>query len=514
MKLQDLRIGQRLALGLGTMLLASFLMLVASIWSHQRAKAETALASTQSDREQATALEMRQLLMSAAVAVRNMGLNDSVEGVQAAETQAKKERQSYLAALSQLEKDATADAERALLARLRTIDAEMARDFDEAVNLASQFNAEQAAKLITGKIDPASVKAVATLNELIAELRRGEASQAAEVEQRTARVEYLLAAAGVLALLVSAFVGWRLSVGIVRPLKSAGDVAGSVAAGNLVVHIGDTAADETGQLLRSLQTMTGQLHTMVRQVRESTQSIATASAEIALGNQELSSRTEHTAANLQRASASLQQLTDMVRELAESAAGANQLAGSAADVARNGGEVVQRVVGTMTEIQASSRRIADITGVIDGIAFQTNILALNAAVEAARAGEQGRGFAVVAAEVRSLAQRSAEAAREIKSLIGSSVEKVEAGAQLAADAGRTMEAIVSSVQRVNTIISEITGAAGRQSAGIGEVNHAVSQLDTMTQQNAALVEQSAAAASSMQEQAQRLSGLVDTFRLS
>jgi methyl-accepting chemotaxis protein len=513
MKLSDLRIGTRLGLGLGTMLLASFLMLVASIVLHQRDKVELAQTRQQADRQQDLALSMRQSLMSAALAVRNMGLHDSTDGVQAAETMAKKERAAYLAAMGQLEGTGLADAQKARLAQVRSIDAAMARDFAEAVDMASQFNTEQAAKLITTRIDPASAKALATLGEFITAQRQLADEESARVEARTLRFEYGLAAAGLLALVVSAFVGWRLSLSIVRPIQSAMGVASQVAAGDLTSSIGATSDDETGRLLGSLQAMTQQLHGMVEQVRASTHSITTASSEIAVGNQELSTRTESTASSLQQAASSLQQMTEMLRQLAGSAATANQLADGAANVARTGGDVVQRVVGTMAEIQASSKRIADITGVIDGIAFQTNILALNAAVEAARAGEQGRGFAVVASEVRSLAQRSAEAAREIKSLIGSSVEKVEAGTQLAADAGKTMHAIVDAVQRVNAVIGEITRAADQQSNGIGEINHAVSQLDQMTQQNAALVEQSAAAAESMKEQSQRLSGLVDTFKL-
>ncbi|MBK1690334.1 methyl-accepting chemotaxis protein [Rubrivivax gelatinosus] len=248
-------------------------------------------------------------------------------------------------------------------------------------------------------------------------------------------------------------------------------------------------------------------------VRTSADSIRTASSEIATGNLDLSQRTEQTAGNLQQTASSMVQLTGNVQQSADAARQANQLAGSAADTAQRGGVVVSQVVSTMDQINTSSKRIADIIGVIDGIAFQTNILALNAAVEAARAGEQGRGFAVVAGEVRALAQRSAAAAREIKTLIGDSVDKVEAGARLVGDAGSTMQEIVASVQRVTDIIGEITAATSEQSTGIGQVNAAVSQLDQMTQQNAALVEESAAAAGSLREQGTRLAELVATFHL-
>jgi methyl-accepting chemotaxis protein len=296
-------------------------------------------------------------------------------------------------------------------------------------------------------------------------------------------------------------------------LNIANEVMEAVAAGDLSRHVEPGAGDEIGHLLEQVAAMQSRLAAMVRQIRQSTDSIGTASSEIAIGNQDLSARTEQTASNLQQAASSMEQLTGTVKQSADSARQANQLASSAAEVAARGGQVVSEVVSTMNEINASSKKIADIIGVIDGIAFQTNILALNAAVEAARAGEQGRGFAVVAGEVRNLAQRSAQAAKEIKGLIGASVEKVESGSKLVADAGHTMQEIVGSVQRVTDIIGEITAAASEQSDGIGQVNSAVTQLDQMTQQNAALVEESAAAAESLKEQALRLAQVVGTFRL-
>ncbi|MFG6414843.1 methyl-accepting chemotaxis protein [Roseateles sp. DC23W] len=267
-------------------------------------------------------------------------------------------------------------------------------------------------------------------------------------------------------------------------------------------------------LLAAVRDMSRGLSAIVANVRQGTDSMTVASREIAAGNQDLSERTERQAGSLEQTSGSMHVLTETVRQSADAAAQANQLASSAAAVAQRGGEVVGQVVSTMDEINTSSKKISDIIGVIDGIAFQTNILALNAAVEAARAGEQGRGFAVVAGEVRSLAQRSAEAAREIKALIGASVDKVESGARLVQAAGSTMEEIVSSVQRVSDIIGEITTAASEQSQGIGQVNASVVQLDQMTQQNAALVEEAAAAASSLEQQAVTLQQAVATFKLS
>ncbi|MBE2245291.1 MAG: HAMP domain-containing protein [Burkholderiaceae bacterium] len=300
---------------------------------------------------------------------------------------------------------------------------------------------------------------------------------------------------------------------ICKPLDDARRLIDRIAQGDLSQALHADGKDEPAALVRALGRMQASLAELVTQVRASTDSITTASAEIASGNQDLSQRTEQAASSLQQTASSMEQLTGTVKQSADSARQANQLASSAAEVAARGGSVVSQVVDTMGEINASSKRIADIIGVIDGIAFQTNILALNAAVEAARAGEQGRGFAVVASEVRSLAQRSAEAAKEIKGLIGASVDKVDSGSRLVADAGETMKEIVGSVQRVSDIIGEITAAATEQSTGIGQVNGAVTQLDRMTQQNAALVEQSAAAAESLKEQAVSLAGVVGTFRL-
>jgi methyl-accepting chemotaxis protein len=300
---------------------------------------------------------------------------------------------------------------------------------------------------------------------------------------------------------------------ITVPLSGALAVAQKVAAGELTSHVVVEGKDETSALQQALKDMNASLVKTVSDVRRGTQTIAVASNEIASGNADLSARTETQASSLEETASSMEELTSTVKQNADNARQANQLAVSASSVAEKGGNVVAQVVDTMGSIKDSSRKIVDIIGVIDGIAFQTNILALNAAVEAARAGEQGRGFAVVASEVRNLAQRSAGAAKEIKGLIGDSVEKVDAGSRLVDEAGQTMELIVQSIRQVADIMGEITAATQEQSHGIGEVNQAIAEMDQMTQQNAALVEQAAAAAESMQEQAQRLAGAVSIFKL-
>ncbi|MFJ3044577.1 methyl-accepting chemotaxis protein [Herbaspirillum chlorophenolicum] len=316
-----------------------------------------------------------------------------------------------------------------------------------------------------------------------------------------------------LAILFAVAVAYRLTRSITRPLNHAVQLARTVADGDLTSHIEATSRDETGQLLQALHTMNGNLQKIVAQARQATDTIHTASGEIATGNLDLSSRTEEQAGSLEETASAMEELTSTVRQNADNARQANQLAASASEVARQGGSVVGEVVQTMNSINASSKKIVDIISVIDGIAFQTNILALNAAVEAARAGEQGRGFAVVASEVRSLAQRSASAAKEIKALIDDSVDKVSNGSRLVEQAGVTMSEVVTSVQRVTDVVVEISAASQEQSAGIEQINHAITQMDQTTQQNAALVEQAAAAAQALQDQAHRLTEVVSVFKI-
>ncbi len=328
-----------------------------------------------------------------------------------------------------------------------------------------------------------------------------------------ASAKLTLAALFVVSLALGVAAAVVITRSITQPIMRAASIAATVAQGDLRTRIEAHGTDETAQLLRSLAQMNSNLASIVGKVRASSDNIATGSAQIATGNADLSQRTEEQASNLQQTAASMEELSSTVKNNADTANHANQMASSASAAAAKGGEMVEHVVATMQDIASSSKKIADIIGVIDGIAFQTNILALNAAVEAARAGEQGRGFAVVASEVRNLASRSAEAAKEIKSLIGASVEKVEIGAKQVNDAGASMSEIVAQVKRVSDLISEISSATTEQSSGISQVGDAVNQLDQVTQQNAALVEESAAAAESLRHQAAGLTEAVSVFKL-
>jgi len=350
------------------------------------------------------------------------------------------------------------------------------------------------------------------------DLRKTMAAQLAESQADTSTLakasQVLLGVGTLVAVALGALMGLTVTRSIVRPLQQGQQAAESIADGDLTHPITASGNDETGQLLQALSTMQSRLATIVGNVRYSAEGVATASAEIASGNNDLSARTEQQASALEETAASMEELGSTVRQNADNARTANQLAMSASTVAQQGGDVVAEVVDTMKGINDSSRKIADIISVIDGIAFQTNILALNAAVEAARAGEQGRGFAVVAGEVRSLAQRSAEAAKEIKGLIGTSVERVERGTALVDKAGATMTEVVSAIRRVTDIMGEISAASSEQSQGVSQVGEAITQMDQATQQNAALVEQSAAAADSLKTQAGQLVDAVAVFRLS
>jgi methyl-accepting chemotaxis protein len=513
MKLNNMRVGTRLGGGFAVILGLLVLMLVISVWRFSSNAAQTrAMMQVPLAKERLTDEWFR----SVAVGVTRgkaiaKSTDPSLEGLFVDEVKVSTARGNEITkALAALP---TAPEEQTLLDKVNStrkayIDA---RDTMMAAKRAG--HADEANRIYETGFTVAAPIYVAAMQAYLDYQRQAIDTMAAAIDAEASRSKAVLGAIGVLAVALGAGFAWMLTRSITRPVAEASRLADAVAQGDLSREIVAEGRDELAGLMNALGRMNAGLRDMVRQVRHSTDSIGTAGSEIATGNQDLSTRTEQTAANLQQAASSMEQLTGTVKQSADSARQANQLASSAAEVAGRGGKVVSQVVATMQDINTSSNKISDIIGVIDGIAFQTNILALNAAVEAARAGEQGRGFAVVASEVRSLAQRSADAAKEIKGLIGASVAKVEDGSRLVADAGKTMQEIVGSVQRVSDIIGEITAAASEQSEGISQVNGSVSQLDKMTQQNAALVEESAAAAESLKEQTERLAEVVATFKI-
>ena|GEM_PF-538694 len=409
--------------------------------------------------------------------------------------------------------DITDDKDLAML----KVDTDLLQQYEEAraqtLALADQGKSGEAVLFLMangGKTGVAIAEAFKRHYDYNVELGKAGATEAEAVRRQAFWINGLIVLGAI--AVVSAF-GLLIARRVVRSLQEAVDVASAVAAGDLTRDIDASGKDEVGQLMAALRDMSGGLNDIVAQVRGGTDSILTASGEIASGNMDLSSRTESQAGSLEETASSMEELTSTVKQNSDNARQANQLARSAAEVAVKGGATVADVVATMGSIDASSRKIVDIISVIDGIAFQTNILALNAAVEAARAGEQGRGFAVVAAEVRNLAQRSAGAAKEIKSLIDESVQNVDAGSALVQEAGKTMDDIVRGIKQVSDIVAEITAASSEQAAGIEQVNQAVMEMDNTTQQNAALVEQAAAAAGALSDQAHNLSDLVSRFQV-
>jgi methyl-accepting chemotaxis protein len=403
--------------------------------------------------------------------------------------------------------------EKALMVKLNDALAIAIPDSVRMIQMREQGMAAEAVEFLLGKYQINSVMTLVALDNIIAHEKAMTARLSQETLAETAGVRKLMWGIGAVSLVLVALVAWLITRSITGPINNAVNIAETVAAGDLTVRIDAASRDETGRLLRALKNMSENLSGMVGSIRVGTDAIATASHQIAAGNQDLSSRTEQQAGSLEETASAMEQLTGTVKQNADNAAQASSLASNASDVAFEGGEVVSEVVQTMEGIKESSKKIVEIIGVIDGIAFQTNILALNAAVEAARAGEQGRGFAVVATEVRSLAQRSAAAAKEIKALINDSVDKIDSGAALVDQAGNTMQAIVKSVKQVADIIGEISAASTQQTTGIEEINQAIRRMDDGTQQNASLVEQAAAASEAMQQQASHLAQVVSAFQL-
>ncbi len=468
-------------------------------------------SASQALKEQMQADMAHDALRADVLAALLAGLHKSADEEQAIRADLKEHADAFNEALADLSKLPLEAATRQAMERLRPT---LVAYVDGASGVVNQAFGDPAGAQARLPDFMARFKALETEMEALSELiqQQAQATQA-QSDQVAATARTAIAVAMLLALALLMLVGWHNGRRIVGPIRQAVQIAETVAAGDLSSQIVVKGHDETAQLLAALQRMNEALVTVVGTVRSGSESISTGSGEIASGSVDLSQRTEQQASSLQQTAASMEEITSTVRLNADTAREAAGLAGAASDAARQGGDVVGQMVATMADIAHDSRRIADITGVIDGIAFQTNILALNAAVEAARAGEQGRGFAVVASEVRGLAQRSAQAAKEIKTLIQASGDKVDAGSRQAGDAGRAMGGMVQQVQRVTQLIAEISHSTQEQSSGVGQVSDALSALDHVTQQNAALVEESAAAASSLRQQAQRLVAAVSQFRL-
>jgi methyl-accepting chemotaxis protein len=509
----NLKIGARLGLAFGVLLLLLVTLIAAGMVNMSRIQGhldeivndnmyKTKLVNTMSESVHIVARVLRTIVILEDRPVEDGQFSKIVAA-----------RKAYGEAWEALEKTPASERGKAIRAKIYEL-AEVARTLNtRAIELGLANKTAEATAVLIKEAGPATQKWQEALDENLALQEENTKKDVESAQSAYAAARTLMICLGVAALLIGVFATILITRSITRPLNVAMGVAKRIAEGDLTEEVNVAGKDETAVLLGSLKTMQGNLTSTIVEIKSAADTINTASGEIASGNTDLSQRTEEQASSIEETASSMEELTSTVKQNAENAKQANQLAVGASDVAVRGGDVVKQVVQTMSSISESSKKIVDIISVIDGIAFQTNILALNAAVEAARAGEQGRGFAVVAGEVRNLAQRSAAAAKEIKELISNSVAKVDTGTELVAQAGKTMDEIVTSVKRVTDIMSEITAASQEQSTGIEQVNQAVSQMDEVTQQNAALVEQAAAAAESLNEEAQNLTRSVAVFKL-
>jgi len=507
-----MKVGVRLALGFAAVLA---LMVTISAISLSRLSAIKAdLAAVTGEAPERLANTLRDLARYQGMALRDVVMQDDVAFKKKEFDLMKKARADYdrtaqtLAAMLTEGDPIKAAFDKAAVA-LQAIKAPT----EKAIDRSMADDMPGAAEVVRDQVRPAQLAHVAALDKVVEAIQEASRLRNLEADAAYRQAVTLIVVLSAAALGLGMLIAWRIQRSITRPLSLAVEVAQAVAGGDLSREITVQSMDEVGHLLEALKTVNAGLGRTMLQVRQAAETMQTASSEIAAGNTDLSQRTEEQAANLQQTAASMEQLTATVQNNADTARSAAQMASAASAAAAKGGEVVAQVVSTMQAITVSAKKIADIIGTIDGIAFQTNILALNAAVEAARAGEQGRGFAVVASEVRALAGRSAQAAKEIKTLIGTSVENVETGSRLVGDAGATMNDIVHQVRRVTDLIAEISSATQEQTSGIGQVNQAVAQLDQVTQQNAALVEESAAATESLKQQAGHLVDAMSVFRL-
>jgi methyl-accepting chemotaxis protein len=516
MAIANMKVGTRLGLGFGLVLVLLLLVAVLGVFNMSTIHAKLERIVDENAVKTELVNEMSEAVHIVARISRSVVLLSSEADIRIELEKVTKARASYNAAQEQLGKMPATPKGIAIRDRILGLQ-KIARPLnDQVFELALANKDEEATQILMKQAGPATQLWQEAMDEYAALQKATNQADAAEATAAYQRARTLMLILSGLAIVVGAVAAIRIARGLLRQLGGepdyAASIAGRIAAGDLTVMV-DTQNNDNHSMLHAMKKMRDALAQIVAEVRVGTETIASASSQIASGNQDLSARTEQQASSLEETASSMEELTSAVRANNDNARQANQLAQSASAVAVQGGAVVSQVVDTMGAINDSSRKIVDIIAVIDGIAFQTNILALNAAVEAARAGEQGRGFAVVASEVRTLAQRSAAAAKEIKELIGNSVEKVEVGSKLVEQAGQTMAEVVSSVQRVTDIMAEISTAGDEQSAGIEQINQAVSEMDTVTQQNAALVEEAAAAAEAMQQQAANLERVVSVFQL-
>lgn len=472
----------------------------------------TAALTSTGDKER-LAGEMKALVLEQSSVMRNIGLHSEIKAMHADEDRARALGRRYDETRGRMARLAISTAERAILERLDALDRQVEAPLRQALGMSTMFRSEDAAKVLMNELDPVIQAALAELNKLIELQRKAGSDAIAQARTANDHLAYSMYGAQALVAVLAILLAWATTRSITVPLGDSVDVARRVASGDLTSRLRVEGRDEAAELLRALQEMNRGLGNIVSSIRSGAQAIAVGASQVAAGNQQLSSRTEEHASSLEETAATLEEFTTTVRKNAEYARQASALAGDASQTAERGGQVVNKVVETMQEVTTSSKKISDIIAVIDGISFQTNILALNAAVEAARAGEQGRGFAVVAAEVRSLAQRSAASAKEIRGLIEGSVSRVEQGARLVEQAGKTMEELVTSVRKVAHIMNEIAAASHEQTSSIEQINRAITQMDTVVQMNAALVEEATAAATSMASQATGLSHSVAQFRV-
>ena len=516
MDLSRFKIGTRLGAGFALVLLMMVVLAVVGLLRMATMQATLDNIVNNENVKVGHIVAMRQSVMEAILNARNIALMTEAADVDAESRRLADNRAVYAQRYAALDKMVAADAERAALDKITATRSASITVVKKMADLTAAGDKAGGVNVLLKELQPLQRTTLDAMDEMVAyeEARMQQAARAAAAAHSASRGQTVLLTAA--AAVLGALLAWRITSSLLRQMGGepdyAAEIAGRIAHGELCVPIALRPGDRHS-LLFAMQTMRDQLARMVNNVHEATHSIAGAAHQIASGNLDLSSRTELQASTLEETASSMDELTSAVKQNVDNAHQGNRLAQIAADVAERGGSVVSQVVGTMGSINASSKKIVDIIGVIDGIAFQTNILALNAAVEAARAGEQGRGFAVVATEVRNLAQRSAAAAKEIKALIGNSVEQVDAGSKLVEQAGATMEDVVVSVRRVTDIMGEITAAGREQSSGIEQVNIAIAQMDTVTQQNASLVEEATAASQSMQDQAGALARLVSLFQL-